>query len=309
VTPYSPPELAATIGRGLLSFPVTPFQPDSLELDVPRLRAHLDALGEHPVAGLFAAGGTGEVFSLEPHEIDTVVRETVAGVRGRVPVLAPASGSTRAAVAQARAAEAAGADGILLFPPYLTETSADGMVAHVTAVARATGLGIVLYARANARYDASVVRRLVDALANVVGYKDGTGDLFALGRIAAEHGDRLVYIGGVPTAEVLAPAYRAAGASTYSSALFNVLPEFALRFYDAVRAGNEDTVRSGLIDVLYPWVDLRDRRAGYAVSIVKAGLEALGRSAGPVRPPLTDLLPEELAEVRRVLARAEAVAA
>lgn len=306
MTRYSPPELAAEIGRGLLSFPVTPFRPDTLELDLPRLREHLEWLGGHPVAGLFAAGGTGEVFSLEPREIEEVVTTTVAAVAGRVPVIAPASGSTRSAVAQAVAGERAGADGILLFPPYLTETDPDGLFAHVAAVAGATPLGVILYARANARYDAPLLRRLVDAFPTVVGYKDGTGDLVTLGRIVAEQGDRLVYIGGVPTAEVLARAYDATGATTYSSALFNVLPEFAVDFYTALQRGDAAAIRAALTDVVHPWVDVRDRRRGYAVSIVKAGLDVLGRSAGPVRPPLVGLDPEERETLRAIVARAGA---
>lgn len=308
VTHYSPPELAAALGSGLLSFPVTPFRSDTLDVDRSRLREHLDWLDGFPVAGLFAAGGTGEVFSLEPAEVDVVVTDTVDAIKGRIPVIAPASGSTRNAVAQAVAADRAGADGILLFPPYLTEADPDGLYAHVAAVAAATQLGIILYSRANAQYTPALMRRLA-AIPAVVGFKDGTGDLVALGRIVAEHGERLVYVGGVPTAEVLAQAYLAVGVTTYSSAMFNVMPEFAVAFYDALRAGDAATVRSALNEVVYPWLDIRDRRNGYAVSIVKSALHAAGRGVGPVRPPLTDLLPDELADLRPIIERATGFAA
>lgn len=299
---YTPSELAYSIGTGLLSFPITPFRVDSLDVDFAVLRDHLGWLSEHPVAGLFAAGGTGEVFSLTSSEIVEVVRLTVDEIGGRVPVLAPAVGSTRMAIALAEAAEKSGADGILLFPPYLTEADDDGLFAHVSAIATSTRLGIVIYSRANARYSPALVTRLVHAHPNVIGYKDGTGDLVTLARIIAEHGDRLVYVGGVPTAEVLAEAYLAIGATTYSSAMFNALPGEALDFYHAVRSGKSAIVRRSIDELVSPWVTIRDRRPGYAVSIIKAALRVRGRNVGPVRPPLVDLTPDEQKELGRIMA-------
>ena len=140
MTEYSPTDLAAQLKSGLLSFPVTHFT-DDLQFDEAAYRKHLGWLAEYPVAGLFAAGGTGEGFSLTFDETDRVVRSAVDEVAGAVPVLAPATGSTANAVAQAKAAEAAGADGLLLMPPYLTESSQAGLVEHVTQVCQATGLG------------------------------------------------------------------------------------------------------------------------------------------------------------------------
>ena len=133
MTEYSPTDLAAQLKSGLLSFPVTHFT-DDLEFDEEGYRKHLAWLAEYPVAGLFAAGGTGEGFSLTFEETDRVVRAAVEEVAGAVPVLAPATGSTANAVAQAKAAEAAGADGLLLMPPYLTEASQAGLVEHVSQV-------------------------------------------------------------------------------------------------------------------------------------------------------------------------------
>ena len=93
MTKYSPTELVETLGSGLLSFPVTHFDAD-LQFDEPAYRAHLEWLSGYDVAGLFAAGGTGEGFSLNAEETDRVVRAAIAGAGGKVPVLAPATGST-----------------------------------------------------------------------------------------------------------------------------------------------------------------------------------------------------------------------
>lgn len=90
--------------------------------------------------------------------------------------------------------------------------------------------------------------------------------------------------------------------TTYSSAIFNFLPDWALAFYRAVRAGDRATVKRELDRFVLPYIALRNRGAGYAVSIVKAGMEAVGRPAGPVRPPLTDLRPEEVEELRQLIA-------
>ena len=302
MTEYSPTDLAAQLKSGLLSFPVTHFTQD-LEFDEAAYRKHLAWLAEYPVAGLFAAGGTGEGFSLTFDETDRVVRAAVAEVSGAVPVLAPATGSTANAVAQARAAEAAGADGLLLMPPYLTESSQAGLVEHVTQVCRATGLGVVVYSRANAVLRDEAVATLADRNPTLIGFKDGVGSIEQLTRTYARVGNRLTYIGGLPTAETFALPLLQLGVSTYSSALFNFVPQWAIEFYDAVRAQDRDEVYRRLNEFVLPYLDIRDRTSGYAVSIVKGGLAAIGRPAGPVRPPLTDLRDSEVAELQDLIAR------
>ncbi|WP_107773674.1 5-dehydro-4-deoxyglucarate dehydratase [Nocardioides sediminis] len=302
MTEYSPTDLAAQLKSGLLSFPVTHFA-DDLSFDEEGYRKHLAWLAQFPVAGLFAAGGTGEGFSLTSEETDKVVRTAVEEVAGAVPVLAPATGSTLNAVAQAEAAAAAGADGILLMPPYLTEASQAGLVEHVTQVCRATDLGVVVYSRANAVLRDEAVAVLADRNPTMIGFKDGVGSIEQMTRTYARVGDRLMYVGGLPTAETFALPLLQLGVSTYSSALFNFVPQWAIEFYDAVIAQDRDEVYRRLNEFVLPYLDIRDRTQGYAVSIVKGGLAAIGRPAGPVRPPLTDLLESEVAELRDLIAR------
>jgi 5-dehydro-4-deoxyglucarate dehydratase len=302
VTAYTPTELAAQLKSGLLSFPVTHFTPD-LQFDEDGYRSHLAWLAEHPVAGLFAAGGTGEGFSLTSEETDRVVRAAVGEVSGAVPVIAPATGSTLNAVAQAKTAEAAGADGLLLMPPYLTEADQAGLVEHVSQVCAATSLGVVVYSRANAVLKDEAVATLADRNPTLIGFKDGVGNIEQMTRTYARVGDRLTYIGGLPTAETFALPLLELGVSTYSSALFNFVPGWAIEFYEAVRAQNRTEVYRRLNEFVIPYLDIRDRTPGYAVSIVKAGLTAIGRPAGPVRPPLTDLTEQEVAELGDLIKR------
>ena len=300
VTLLPPEVLAGRLRSGLLSFPVTHFDAD-LQFDEPRYREHLAWQAGFDVAGLFAAGGTGEGFSLTSEEMDRVVRAAVDEVAGAVPVVAPATGATAVAVAQARAAQDAGASGVLLFPPYLTEAGQRGLAEHISTVCRATELGVIVYSRANAVLTGSTVAELADRNPNLVGLKDGVGDIEQLTRTYAKVGDRLIYIGGLPTAETFALPLLQLGMSTYSSALYNFLPEFALRFHAAVRAQDRTTVYRMLNEFVLPYLDIRDRGRGYAVSIVKAGVTAVGRNGGRVRPPLTDLTDDELAELKSLV--------
>ena len=298
----APDEIARRLGSGLLSFPVTHFR-DDLSFDEDAYRENIARLGGYDVAGLFAAGGTGEFFSLTPDEVGRVVRAAAAEAPEGVPVVAPAGYGTAAAVRMAEDAEHAGADGILLFPPYLTEAPQEGLAAHVRAVCRATRLGVTIYSRGNAVYQDATVAELADACPNLVGFKDGVGDLELMTRIRSRLGDRLVYVGGLPTAETFALPYREMGVTTYSSAIFNFAPEFALAFHAAVRAGDREGVHRRLAEFVLPYCEIRNRRKGYAVSVVKAGMRVTGRPAGPVRPPLTDLTGDETARLAELVKR------
>lgn len=296
-----PAAFASRLGTGLLSFPVTHFT-DELAFDEPAYRDHLSWLSGHDVAGLFAAGGTGEGFSLTVPEVGRVVRAAVDEIAGRTLVIAPALGPTAASVELARDAEAAGADGVLLFPPYLTEAGQRGLVEHVAAVCAATRLGVVVYNRANGVLRDTSVAELAERCPNLVGLKDGVGDIELMTRIVARLGDRLTYVGGLPTAELYALPYLQLGVTTYSSALFNFVPDFALGFYADVRAGDVGAVYRRLRDFVLPYSDLRSLEKGYAVSIIKAGLAAVGRPGSPVRPPLAPLRPTEQATLAELVA-------
>lgn len=303
----TPREMAQSLAGGLLSFPVTHFDNEGRFAEKP-YREHYAFLSSYKVAGLFAAGGTGEFFSLTPSEVETVVRAAVDENAGRMPLLSGAGYGTALASEMARSAERAGADGILLFPPYLVTPSQEGLAAHVEAVCKAVRIGVVVYNRDNAVLKEDSLARLCERCPNLVGFKDGVGDVELMTRVRRTLGDRLIYIGGLPTAETFALPYLAMGVTTYSSAIFNFLPEWALTFYDAARAGDHAAVALALEDFVLPYIALRNGGRGYAVSIVKAGLRAVGRPAGPVRPPLTDLTAGEFDKLKILIGRAKAAA-
>jgi 5-dehydro-4-deoxyglucarate dehydratase len=298
----SPQEFARNIGAGLLSFPVTHFTSDGSAFDEHAYREHIEWLLEHKPAGLFAAGGTGEFFSLTLEEFSKVVSAAVDQTKERVPVVAGCGYGTAMARQFAQAGEAAGADGLLLLPPYLLNADPAGLVAHVEAVCASTQLGVIFYNRDNAILNDVWLERLCARCPNLVGFKDGYGDIELMTRIYARMGDRLTYIGGLPTAETFALPYLEMGVTTYSSAIFNFLPQFAQNFYAAVRKRDHEEVFKELRDFVLPYIDIRNRHKGYAVSIVKAGMRAVGRPAGPVRTPLTDLDLGEMDALTKLIA-------
>ena len=159
-----------------------------------------------------------------------------------------------------------------------------------------------MYNRDNAVLDDVTLAQLCDRCPNLVGFKDGVGDIERMIRIYARLGNRLTYIGGLPTAETFALPYLEMGVTTYSSAIFNFVPNFALEFYAAVRKRDHAKVFAGLREFVLPLIQIRNRRKGYAVAIVKAGMKAIGRPAGPVRPPLIDLTEPELQELKELIA-------
>ncbi|MGP9566273.1 5-dehydro-4-deoxyglucarate dehydratase [Halomonas sp. AOP5-B2-8] len=282
---FSKEAVTNAIGDGLLSFPITDFDSQG-RFDEASYRERLEWFISHDISAVFVAGGTGEFFSLSLDEYRQIVRVAVEVIDGRLPVIASAGLSVEASVAFAKAAEEAGADGILLMPPYLTECPQDGLVEYARQVCDSTELNVIYYNRGNGIMTAPSVQRLADLCPNLIGLKDGKGDIQALNKIIKTVGDRLSYIGGVPTAEIFAEAYLSIGVNTYSSAVFNFVPDMAVTFYKELRKGNKDVVKQITNDFFIPFVDLRDQKAGYAVSLIKAGAALIGRPAGDVRAPL-----------------------
>ncbi|NYE25911.1 5-dehydro-4-deoxyglucarate dehydratase [Pigmentiphaga litoralis] len=292
----SPQELKSIVSEGLLSFPITDFDKNG-DFRESTYIERLEWLAPYGATALFAAGGTGEFFSLAADEYSKVINAAVKTCAGKVPILAGAGGPTRTAIAYAKEAQRLGAHGVLLMPHYLTEASEEGIADHVEQVCKALDVGVIFYNRANSRLGPDSLERLADRCPNLIGFKDGVGDIEHMVKVRRRMGDRFSYLGGLPTAEVYAAAYKALGVPVYSSAVFNFIPKTAMDFYRAIAAEDHATVGKLIDDFFLPYLEIRNRRAGYAVSIVKAGARLVGHDAGPVRAPLTDLNDSELADL------------
>lgn len=291
---------------GVLFFPVTPFD-DGGDVDLGTLRTHVGRGLGHAPGAVFAACGTGEFHALDADEHAAVVRAVAEAVSGQVPVFAGVGGSLPTARRQARAAKSAGADGLLLLPPYLVRGPARGLVDYVREVASASDLPLVLYNRANATLTPEAAVEAA-ALPQVVGLKDGVGDLDLMQRIVlavrAEVGDDFLFFNGLPTAEFTVPAYRSIGVPLYSSAAFAMVPAVAATFHQAIEDANQELIDRLTARFYLPLVELRDRVPGYAVSLIKAGVGLSGLRVGGVRPPLVDPTEADLADLSALLGTA-----
>jgi 5-dehydro-4-deoxyglucarate dehydratase len=242
------------------------------------------------------------VFSLNLEEYRALVRTAVKEVGKRLPVVAGVGYGTKLALDFAKVAEGEGADGLLIMPPYLVNAEQEGLFQHYRAIAASTSLGLILYQRSNAIFAPQTVSRLAE-VPNIVGFKDGRGDVENLTRIHAATGDRLLLMNGMPTAELSARAFSGTGASSYSSAVFNFVPEIAWAFYRALTSG-DDVLHDDLIRGFFqPFAQLRDQKEGYNVSLIKAGLNVMGRGSGPVRAPLINPSATHEAELRSIIDR------
>lgn len=295
---------------GLLFFPVTAYGPDG-ELDLDMFRAHVREGIEAGAAAVFACCGTGEFHALTPEEFRALVAAAVEVSAGRVPVVAGAGYGTALAVQFARLAEDAGADGLLAMPPYLVVPDQAGLLRHYSGLAAGTGLDIIVYQRDNAVFESETVVELA-RIPNIIGLKDGLGDLDLMQRIVSAVRTELperdfLYFNGLPTAELTGLAYRGIGVLLYSSAVFCFAPEIALAFHKALNSGDDKTVNR-LIDGFYrPLVSLRNQGRGYAVSLVKAGVRLRGLDVGEVRSPLVEPSPAHVKELAELIERGMAL--
>ena len=256
----NPEQIKAALGSGLLSFPVTHFDSEG-RFAADSYRAHVEWLAGYKAPVLFAAGGTGEFFSLKPDEIPAIV-SAAKEVAGETAIVSGCGYGTEVAVDIARSVEKVGADGILLLPHYLIDAPQEGLYAHIKKICQSVGIGVMVYNRDNSVLQADTLARLCDECPNLVGFKDGTGDIGLVRQITAKMGDRLTYLGGMPTAELFAEAYLGAGFTTYSSAVFNFVPGLANEFYAALRAGERATCERILTEFFYPFMAIRNRAKG-----------------------------------------------
>lgn len=294
--------------NGLLFFPVTAFGENG-RFKPEIYRQHIRTGIEGGAAAVFSCCGTGEFFALDVDDYAAALAVAVEEAAGRLPVVGGVGYGTALARRYAQAAEQAGADGLLVMPPYLVYAGQDGLRRHYSELADSTRLALILYQRDNAILSPETVTDLSER-PTVVGLKDGYGDLDHLHRIISglraatglrTSAKELLYLNGMPTAEMTQPAYRALGVNVYSSAAYCFAPNIAMAFWKAISTGDDATVRA-LVDAFYtPLVRLRDQGSGYAVSLVKAGVRMQGLDVGPVRAPLAEPAREHVEQLARLV--------
>jgi 5-dehydro-4-deoxyglucarate dehydratase len=283
---------------GVIGFPVTPFRTD-LSLDLDALRQNVRAMLEHPLAAIVAAGGTGELYSLTPSEHLEVVQLIVEEARGKLPVIAGTGFNTALGIELARQGAAAGASGILAFPPYYPGAEEEGLLKYYAALGSATPLGLLIYSRDWFHPSAAAVERIAATIPTLIAWKDGQGDIRRLQMIRERVGDRLRWIGGA--GDDMVPAYYAMGIRAFTSSIANVSPQLALQLHDAGTRSDSAALQRIMTDYVVPLYAMRARRKGHEVTVMKELMTMLGLAGGAVRPPLVPLHANEIEELRATL--------
>jgi 5-dehydro-4-deoxyglucarate dehydratase len=275
--------------HGVISFPVTTFKAD-LSLDLDGYRQNLRAVLKHPVCAVVAAAGTGELYSLSPAEHLAVVKATIEEVKGGVPVIAGTGFNPPIAADLAKQSAAAGASGILAFPPYYPNPDEDGIVAYYRGIADATPLGMFIYSRDWFAPGPALVEKLAQ-IPTLIAWKDGQADIRRYQMIRQRIGDRLHWIGGA--GDDMVPGYYSIGIRTYTSSIATVAPKLSIQLHELAAAGKSAELSRLMDELVIPLYALRARRKGYEVSAMKAMMDMIGLVGGRVRPPLVDLRPED----------------
>jgi 5-dehydro-4-deoxyglucarate dehydratase len=284
--------------HGVISFPVTPFGKD-LSLDLFGLRSNLHSLLRHRVCAVVAPAGTGEIHSLSPEEHLAVVRTTVEEVGGKVPVLTGVGFNPPIAASMAKQAAVEGVSGILAFPPYYQSMDEEGVIAYYKGIADATPLGLIIYSRDWFAPSPALVEKIAQQIPTLIAWKDGQGDIRRFQAIRQQLGDRLHWIGGA--GDDMVPAYYSMGVRTFTSSIANVAPRLSLKLHELASAGHSEELAELMAELVIPLYALRSKRKGYEVSAMKAMMGMIGMAGGPVRPPLIDLLPEEIKSLQAAM--------
>ncbi|MEZ5995496.1 MAG: dihydrodipicolinate synthase family protein [Hyphomonadaceae bacterium] len=288
--------------RGVFPAATTQFAPD-FTVDIEASQGVQDALIRDGVHGLIILGTVGENNSLDPQEKRTLLRAAVEAAAGRVPVVAGVSElDTKRAVAFARDAETAGADGLMVLPAMVYVPTEAELVAHFRAVAAATALPIMLYNNPPA-YRVSIgveaLRQLSDC-ANIVCVKESAPDTRRFTDIVNALGDRYALFAGL---DDVALEGLLLGARGWVSGLTNAFPRESLALYAAACAGDLETARA-----IYRWfMPLLHLDADHdLVQSIKLAEQVVGRGSERVRPPRHPLAGVRRAEVIAMVERAAA---
>jgi 5-dehydro-4-deoxyglucarate dehydratase len=281
----SPEDLRGQLS-GVLVFAPTPFEPDTLALDLAGFRQNMEFLAAAGICAVAVAGFVGEYSALGPQEYRSVVRTAREAFGADGLVVAGVGVGAGLAAEHAAAAESAGADCVMLLPPYLVQPSDEGLVAYTAMVARATRCGVMVHSMPNYPFTPDLVERLAE-VPGVVAYKDELGDVDNFRQVAARVGDRLAYVNG--RAEPVMAEYAAAGATVLATAIGNFDPGLALSAYATMTEDGPDALAAVLAPRATPWYELRQRKRAFLISVSKASMRLMGLSGGAVRPPLSNL--------------------
>ncbi|MBX3530650.1 MAG: 4-hydroxy-tetrahydrodipicolinate synthase [Rhizobiaceae bacterium] len=284
---------------GVFTALVTPFKDG--RVDIAAFEALVERQLAAGIAGLVAAGTTGEAATLRQDEIDDIVARTVRLARGRAAVFAGVgTNDTRTTIEKVQHAQAAGAEGLLVVTPYYNRPSQAGLLQHYSEVAEATDLPIMLYSvpgRCGVEIAPETCATLRARHDNIVAIKEAGGSVERVTRIRRHCGGEFAIHSGD---DALTLAFLAAGAVGVTSVVSNVAPEGVVSLLRAWQAG--DVVEA---------LSLHERLAELTEMLfvepnpvpAKAALALEGHAAAELRLPLTEMEPVNLDRLAAVVKR------
>jgi 4-hydroxy-tetrahydrodipicolinate synthase len=274
---------------GVFTAITTPFT-ENLDVDHAFLGDHANWLIENGCAGIVALGSLGEAATLQFEEKVAIIATLRKALPKKVPVIAGIAGlSTAECVSLARRASDAGADGLMVLPPYIYKGDWREVEAHFTAVITASPLSCMIYNNPLA-YSTDLTPVQIQALArheNVHSVKESSGDLRRMTALRALVGDRLALFVGI---DDLIVEGIAAGATGWIAGLVNACPVESVRLFELALAGRHDEVRR-----LYEWFLplLRLDVGPKFVQLIKLVQAEVGMGSERVRAPRLPVIGEE----------------
>jgi 4-hydroxy-tetrahydrodipicolinate synthase len=251
----------------------------------------LDALGESVrfqvaagVDGVCALGGTGEPLSMTTDDSKRVIDRVVAEAGGRIEVVVGCLMANQAdIIATGLHARAAGADAVMVLPPYFVMATPAHIAGHLAEIAAAVDLPVVLFntpGRAGLNLDVNFILELIDAIPNLVAIKEASGDMVAVTELVRRAPPRFSVLQGLDELVLPTLAVGGRGAIVSGACLVpRLLRDLADAFYsgDMARARELQHLLMPLCEVIY---------AEPNPAPLKRALAIVGRGAGPTRPPL-----------------------
>ena len=289
----NPAELKQRL-QSVVAFAPTPFRAQDLEIDLQGFRENLDYLAQNGVPWIAVAGFVGEYSALNPREYALLLRTAVDAVKGRSNIVGGVGGGTYLAMEAARAAQESGAECAMILPPYLVQPTPPGLIEHFRAIANSVRIGLMIHSMPGVAFTPELIEQAAE-IPNLVAYKDEIGDLRAFDETVSRMGDRLVYVNG--KAEMMMICYYVAGATCNATAIGNFDPQLALTAAGAAREGKYEEVKRLLLHRARPWYRLREKNRAYLISLTKASMDLAGLCGGAVRPPLSEIAPEDKREL------------
>lgn len=284
--------------RGVFTVMITPVEEDG-KVNLPALAAFTDWQIREGIHGLIPLGSTGEFLSLSEQDWEAVARTVIETAAGRVPVLiGTGAEDTREAVRLSRKAQALGADGVMIIPPFYSTPTDDEIVNHYRTIAASITIPIMVYNNP-ATSNVDLKPELLARIAEIEGcdyVKESTLEVTRIRDIVRLAGGKMTPFGGILGFESFVM-----GAEGWVAVASNVAPSVMARIFTlAADEKKYDEARALYLE----WLPIIQAVGGQAyVAGSKALLNHMGFSAGSPLPPRLALPAQQDAEMKALVAR------